>query len=214
LVGYDLGIRDARVLTDIYEASALGSLHASVLDAVVDGRGHPDIAPTSAAYLAQLLFAFYLDAVVRITPDRALPSSFVIVATNVYTTLYEEETLHRDRPLPYADQKVLTNKCGEAKNLMAAVLTRVDRADLMPTVQKVVDRASLALCLMDDLMDWQEDLIEGRYTYPIQAALDQAGYGRCPVEDPAQLLPVVRRELFGTPIVHAMLWAITNSAHP
>jgi hypothetical protein len=210
-VAYDLGVSDYDLLSDIYESSLLGCLHAVLLDAVVDGRGSPDVAPTSTVYLAQVLFALYLDGLFRIARDVTPWPSFAAVGTQVYSSLYEEETRHRDQPMPYANSHILRDKCGEVKNLMAAVLTRVERQDLTATMATVIDHASFALCLLDDIFDWEQDLVERRYSYPVQKALDQAGLGNRPVVDPRELVPIVRRELFTTGIVHGLLAEIMDA---
>lgn len=175
-LAWDLGFRNVDKLVRVNSAAAFGSLYSLLLDDIVDNAGSQ--APLSYSYLAHLLFIFYLRELREISPDTWNDDGFeVFVQAEIetYCAIFDEELNHVGHSQSFTSRDLVTFKCSPIKALINASLHVTGRPELKPLMFRVLEDASFALCLLDDLVDWEEDLDRERYTYPIQAAIDELG---------------------------------------
>lgn len=213
-VAYDLGLRDVAGLTLVNNASTFGSLHSLLLDDLVDNAANPVVCPVSNAYLAHLLFIFYLDDIRQICPtswDEHGYPAFLGSEFETYSALYEEEVEHVGAATAFSSRSLIARKCSPVKAIMRQVLLRVGRLELAGALDGIIEDASVAMCTLDDVIDWEEDLDRRRYTYPIQVVLDELSIvdpGAIPVDE---LRVRVLRHLSFEPVYHRLMKEILDS---
>lgn len=210
-VSYDLGLTDPKDLTQISLIAVLGGMHSLVLDDIVDNAGAGR--PIHHAYVAHVLFVLATDLLERFDPDSWFDGgskNFVDAQLTTYRALIDEELNHVHRSRPYASTQFLAEKCAPLKGIIERVVIRVGRQDVLSRLLESIDHACLALCALDDLLDWDEDLSIGRITYPIQLALESAEVEYSESDLP-NLRNVVSHELvYGTPY-HRVMQEIVHS---
>jgi len=177
-IAYDLGITDPNKLILINNAAYVGTIHSLVLDNIVDNGGNPDVVPIRDTYLAHLLFVFYLSDLKKINPEnweKKGAEDFLEYEIDTYSALYEEEFYHVGTSTNPYPQSLISRKCSPIKEVVGETLYLAGRNDLKENLFRIIDDASFALCSLDDLIDWEEDLDRKRYTFPIQLCLDEMG---------------------------------------
>ncbi|MDD9266082.1 hypothetical protein ACFPES_03455 [Paenibacillus sp. GCM10023248] len=63
----------------------------------------------------------------------------------------------------YTDRKQVAWKASPVKNASTGALLLAGREDLVPVVTEAVDQVLICLQMLDDWVDWEEDLAEGTY---------------------------------------------------
>jgi hypothetical protein len=207
MVAYDLNVRDWSNLVRVYEATLLGCLHAVGLDAIVDTHLGSEAGPLQDLYLVHILFDWYVDSLSKISASSWVPtgaSLFQATEQETYEALYEEEFLHVRKSTPYKDGRIQTAKCSALKVVLASVVSAGENPECLRSLSHAVDRTSYAMCLLDDVWDWEEDLARHRYTLPIQRALEALRISDQEREF-ANLKHRVRRSLFLNGIVEGLV---------
>lgn len=213
MVAYDLNVRDWDTLLAVYESTLAGCLHAVALDAIVDTSADEELAPLRDLYLVHLLFDWQIETLTRVCHESWSDHGFQFflnIEYQIYGALFEEELLHTGVSNEFVDGHILAAKCGALKTVMSEVVYAAERPDLLPVIGEVVDKASYAMCLLDDIWDWEEDLARHRYTFPIQRALE-----RMEIPNPevifGELPSRVRRGLFVGGVVHELILDIRDN---
>lgn len=79
---------------------------------------------------------------------------------------------HGDTPFSEDDFDALGRKASLAKVSVSALATINKDRHLYPTIEQGLDHMAVGVQLLDDLVDWDEDLRSGRFTYPLYLAHD------------------------------------------
>ncbi|MCP1752027.1 hypothetical protein [Bradyrhizobium elkanii] len=174
-LAYDLGIRDEGVLQKINNAATFGNIHTLILDNIIDNKGIGQKAELRNVYLAHIIFDFYVDDWLKISKTADQFQEFVQFELETYSALFDEELNHVGTSKTFSSKDLNTHKCSPFKAIAIQVLRAADRDDLKPKVFWLIDRASFALCTLDDILDWEQDFDRRRFTYPLQLAFDKLG---------------------------------------
>ena len=205
-IAYDLGGRDTSALRRLNTMAGYGLLNSLVLDDIVDNKGVGKNSPLRDVYIAHMFFNLYSDAWVSACSSDVskMQGRFVDLEMETYNALFEEESEHVDRPRSYSSPALVWKKCAPMKAIALAVLYNANRLELRDSVFSILDRSSYAACILDDLLDWEEDFDRCRFTYPLQQALDR---GRIVyvAEQHEEIKMRVLRELCYSPLYGSLL---------
>jgi hypothetical protein len=187
-LAFDLGIRDLDRLAMLGCTTVLGGMHSLILDDLVDNAGGSSSRPWHHLYLAHVLYVLHHDELQRIHPETWLVDggpAALIAQIRTYRALVDEELNHVGQAKPYESLANVWDKCAPVVAVIERVLALAGAQDLLPALTRANDLTCLALCLLDDLLDWEQDISLGRITYPIQLALDQLhpGDSHCPTDE-------------------------------
>ena len=174
----DLGIKDQALLQLINNAISAGSVHSCLLDDVIDSQGGTDKAHIAQVYLAHIMFGFYVQdwlALCGNMVSRQTYDQFLEIELETYSALFEEEFHHVGNSMPFRSTDLITHKCSPIKAVLLQVLRLANKQDQQAALFAIMEPACYTVCLMDDILDWEEDFDRSRFTYPIQAALDRLG---------------------------------------
>jgi hypothetical protein len=171
----DLGVQDKARLEALAHWVTLGCLYSDFLDDIVDTKGRRW--PIRNVYLAHIIFDFYLNARIKLLGgiSPAEDSEFLAIELETYSALFEEEYNHVDVSRPFASQNLVWQKAAPLKEIARQILGLANRAELKPQIYSVIERASFAALVLDDISDWEEDYELRRFTYPLQMALNELG---------------------------------------
>lgn len=85
---------------------------------------------------------------------------------------------HRGSVMRFTDDDLenLGRKNAVMKTAPAALAAVSGRWDLLPTAEAAFQDIAVAVQLVDDLLDWEEDLLEHNFTYPLTLAARSNGF--------------------------------------
>jgi hypothetical protein len=205
---YDLGCSDAESLTKINVACLSGGIFVLLWDEIVDTQAN--VRPARDYLLCHLLFNKYLSDLIAIRgPDSASGAITDLTAleTMTYSLLYKEELLHAGF-LEFHDTNTIRERCSSLKPVAHEFLCLTGHSALEPDLFGIIEQVSFAMCTMDDLADWEEDLRNGRYTYPLQLAGTRSGI---PIHKIQDNIPTIFRTLACSTLYHELMKQITEA---
>ncbi|HEY4453033.1 MAG TPA: hypothetical protein VGN81_01875 [Pseudonocardiaceae bacterium] len=176
-IAYDVGVRELDLLVEVGLATALGGMHALVLDDFVDNRG-VSARPWHNLYVCHVLYVLHQRSLQRIHPTDWFPHGLdadVAAQLCTYNALVDEELNHVQVATAYESPRIVWEKCAPVKAVIERVLAVAGRRADLPSYAAACDLACFALCTLDDMLDWTDDFRLRRFTYPIQSALSRLG---------------------------------------
>lgn len=191
-------------------SAALGIIHSFWLDQIIDSRGEAPGAPLRNIYLTHLVFGLYVDSWLALVNGSVAYNEFLAIEVETYSALFEEEIFHVGTSQTFRSQNIIAHKCSPVKSIAFAILALTGRSELNAPIVKVIESISLALCTLDDLLDWEEDYERGRITFPIQLALERL-HCAYTVEKHEALKASIFREIFFGRIYHELMQEILKS---
>lgn len=170
-------------------ASTFAIIYNILFDAVLDDPGGPDItiqvlADDALARLHEQLYTLFPAGSLFWDYYRPLYERFL-------QSMVEERIAHKGRPQPYSYSDF--ERLAQGKMSMA-LLNPVGQAVLdgtperIPALQAAWDELNVAVVIMDDIADWEEDFRQGNFTYLLSKALH--------IEYADQLMPQDEESLF------------------
>jgi hypothetical protein len=153
-----------------------------MFDAAVDDPAKPDV---TTQVLAECALANMHEQLYALFPSR---SAFWVHYKPLYerflVSMVEERASHKGRPQPYAyDDYVRISQQKMSMVLMIpiglAILGRVP--ERIPSLLAAWEELNVAVVIIDDIRDWEEDFKEANYTYLLAHALE--------IERPDQPVP-------------------------
>jgi len=89
------------------------------------------------------------------------------------------------------------------------VLYWANREDLKADVSFVLGHGAFALCVLDDLTDWEEDYDRRRFTYPLQLAFERENILYKPDKHDELKKEVLRALCYG-PVYHELMKEVSE----
>lgn len=170
-------------------ASTFAIIYNILIDTVLDDPGRPDIttqilANAALTKLHEHLYALFPASSVFWMHYRPLYENFL-------RSMVDERVAHKGHPQPYiySDFKDLAQR-----KMSMALMNPVGQAVLngtpehIPSLQAAWDELNVAVVIMDDIADWEEDYRQNNFTYLLAQALH--------IGQPDQLLPEEDETLF------------------
>lgn len=166
-----LGVVDDTTVNALGTATILGNAHIVIQDNIIDRQAHPD---PQLVCLSNLLLARSLALFYSVVPSPAQFSSYVEHFLEQYSDAVLWENQHRGKVRKSFCAEDFTRvswKGAPAKICVAAVALVAGEAGRIDRLSKAVDSFSLATQLLDDVRDWEEDIDNGIYSYPVTLAI-------------------------------------------
>ena len=153
-------------------ASTCMIIYNILFDAAVDDPGKPDV--TTQVLAEYALTSMYEYLYELFPPASAFWDHYKPLYQRFLGSMVEEQSAHKGRPQPYSytdyfrisQQKmsmVLINPIG------LAILGNVP--ERIPALVAAWDELNVAVVILDDIKDWEDDYREGNYTYLLAQAL-------------------------------------------
>jgi hypothetical protein len=176
-------------LHDVAFVTALANRYGQFFCLIQDGVIDEDGTPPTILLLVDALFLHFLRAHQSLFPaDHPFWLRFDSYWIEYLAALAWEK---RQRAcvdgFATKDIRTLAHKFSPVKISVTAIAYRADRLDALPALEELIESLQIGCQLLDDLEDWESDLLHDSRTWPLSLARQKKG-GRLTVPEAENLL--------------------------